>query len=210
MLKKNNLLICIILLAVLFTTFGCEKNGKLKVSNRTLYPVYLGVDDVNYTIPAGDDIKLEVKTGTQSPFDSDVGVYQEIYLSGDTYQIWDAYLNSFVEKTSVWINAGKTTNVYVNANRASIKVVNQSQQYIKRIIVQRNTLSTSITNVHDVFLAPGDEWQKPHPPSDTVNNYFYIVQVIFENDTALTYGNEQNHIYKGEQFLVNVLPPEEK
>lgn len=210
MLNKTNLLLCICLLAVLFSTFGCEKNGNLNVVNRTSHPVYLGVDDVDYTIPAGDDLNLEVKTGTQSPFDSDVGVYQEIYLSGDTYQIWDAFLNSFVEKTSVWVNAGKTTNVYVNANRASIKVVNQSQQYIKRIIVQRNTLSTSITNAHDVYMAPGDEWQKPHPPSDTVNNYFYIVQVIFENDTALTFGDEQNQLYKDDQFLINVPQPQTK
>lgn len=208
MLNKTNLLLLLSLLAILFSTVGCEKNGNLKIINRTSYPVYISIDDVDYTIESGEAFSKEVKTGTQSPFDSDVGVYQEVYLSGDTYQIWDAFLNSFVEKTSVWINAGKTTKVYVNPNRASIKVKNQSTQYIKRIIVQRNTLSTSNTTTHEVFLGPGTEWSKPQTPTDATTNYFFIVQIIFENDSTLTYGNEQNYLYKDDQFLITIPPPE--
>jgi len=199
-------LLLLLLLACLLIT-GCETGGKLKIFNRTSYPVYAGIHGELYTIGADSSFVLEFATPTESIFNPDTGLDVDMYLAGETYQIWDAFLEAYVDSAFVRINTGETTRVYVDPNRAGIKVINQSQQYIKRIIVQKNTLSTSTTFSYDVFMAPGDVWQKPVQPATNTDSFFYIVQIVFENDTIFSYGNTQNILYVDEQFLVTVLQP---
>jgi hypothetical protein len=209
-MKKSMQLILLlaISLALLILT-GCDKDGDLKIINRTDYNVYAGVSGSLYTIPADSTLKLHITTGRQTPFDSNVGKYVEVFLEGETYQIWDAYEETYIPSTEVWINAGKTTNIYLDPNRASVKVVNQSGQYIKRILVQRNTTYNTTTQTYEFpdLLPPGGVWHKQQNPATPQAMYYYLVQVVFENDTILTYGDTGNILYKGDQFLVTVLPP---
>jgi len=207
MFRKRYLLQLLILLAIVLLASGCEKDGHIRIINRTDYPVYAGAFGVLHTLPGNSDLKIFVRTGRQSPFDSNVGTYVTLDLVGETYQIWDAYLERYVDSTYVWVNAGKTTNVFVNANRACIKVVNNSQWWIKKIFIQTHTPSGITTKEHSVYLAPGEDWFLQQNPSTATFTYAYIVQVMFENDTVLTYGNNQNYLYLGDRFLVDVQHP---
>jgi hypothetical protein len=211
---KANLkpLLWLALPAILFFLTGCEKDGNLRIVNRTSYPAYASVLGSSYTIPADSSLKVHVTTGRQSLFDSSVGRYVELFLEGETYQIWDAYEEQFVPKTEVWVNAGKTTSVYMDANRACIKVINQTTANIKRIIVQRNTTmaTQTITYELDPMLAPGGSWYEQQVPATVQYPYYYIVQIFFEDDTSLTYGDTTNILYKDNEFLIHVLPPEKR
>jgi hypothetical protein len=209
--KAKPTFILFILAAVLFMA-GCEKDGDIKIVNRTSYNVYAGIFDEMHTIPADSVLKVHVTTQRQSIFDSSVGRYVELFLEGETYQIWDAYLEQYVDSTFVWVNAGKTTSVYVSPNRACVKVVNQTIMNIKRIIVQRNTVYSTQTMTYelDPMLIPGSSWYKQQIPADTQNQYYYLVQVVFEDDTIYTYGDTTNILHIDDEFLVTVLPPEKQ
>ena len=207
-MKHRFIALLLLLLAASLVMTGCENEGKLKVNNRTSYPLYLGVHGELYTIGADSSLTLRFVTPTQSIVNPDTGLDIDIYLSGETFQIWDAYLSAFVDSTTVRINTGETTSAYANPNRACVKVVNLSQRWIKKIIVQRNTVSTTNTFTYDVYMAPGDSWFKQQVPSTTTNTYFYLVQIVFENDDILSYGDNQNVLYKDDQFLVTVLEPD--
>lgn len=197
----NLLLLAILLLLAT----GCEKDGKIKIYNRTSYPVQAGIYEDSYTIAGNSDLTVDITTGRQTPFDSNVGTWVEIFLAGETYQIYDDYEQAYVPKTSVWVAAGKTTTVYLDPNRACVKVINQTtDKYIKKIIVQRNTFSNAWTNEYNVFMAPNDEWFIQVPPGSTQTPYYYIVQVVFENDSILSYGSETNILYADDRFLVLV------
>jgi len=193
---------------VLLFAMGCEKDGKIKIINRTSYPVYAGIKGDLYTIPSHSNLEKDISTNTQGPFDSNVGKYVDVALAGETFQIWDAYLNSYVDRTFVWVNAGETTKIYVDPNRACVKIVNNTDRYIKRIIVQRNTLNSTATDYYEVFLEPGGSWYKQQNPSYTNNLIYYIVQVVFENDEIYSYGGPGNYLFIDDEFLVTVEEPE--
>lgn len=196
----------LVLVALLLA--GCESGGSLKIINRTSYPLYSWIRGQYYTVPTDSSLLLDFSTPTQSVFNPDTGVDVEMYLAGETFQIWDAFDETYVDSTTVWINTGKTTQVYADPNRACVKVVNQSTQWIKKIIVQRNTVSTSVTLNYDVYLGPGESWFRQQNPATPTSQFFYLVQVIFENDDVLTFGDNQNILYADDQFLVTVPPQE--
>jgi len=201
------LLLLLILTAGGLISSGCEKDGKIRIVNRTSFPLHAVVMDVAYTI-APDGVKtIDVTTGTQTPFSGDVGKYVQVSLLGETFQIWDDYLNHYVDSTYVWVNAGKTTGVYTLPNRASVKVKNQSGQKIKRVIIQRNTTLTSNTDTYDIDLPSGSEWFKPIPFATEENSFYLIVQVVYDDDTSEIFGNEQTIMGLDEQFLIDLLPP---
>jgi hypothetical protein len=211
MKRFSNLILLPVLAALLLFAFGCEKGGHIKIYNQTSYPVYAGALGSNYTIGSDSTLTIKVDTGTSSIFNPDVGKNVELALLGETYQIWDAFEEQFIGATDVWVEAGKTTKVYLNPNRACVKVINETDRYIKKIIVQRNTNFTTVTTNYDLLnnlLGPDESWFKPQPPADTANLYYYIVQVVFENDDTLTYGDEQNILHKDEQFLIHVTEEE--
>jgi hypothetical protein len=207
---KSQLILLLVVLATVLMLTGCEKDGAIRIINRTSHNVYAGILGQNYTIPGDSSLKVHVTTGTQGPFDSSVGRYVELYLQGETYQIWNPDSLVFVDKTTVWVNAGNTTSAYLDPNRACVKVINQTTANIKRIIVQRNTAmaTQTVTYELDPMLAPGGAWYKQQVPADLLNPYYYLVQVIFEDDTTLTYGDSTNILHSDDEFLIHVLPPE--
>ncbi len=200
------ILLMLILVSLVLT--GCETGGKLKIHNRTSHLLFAGIHGELYTIGADSTLTLKFATPTESIFNPDTSIEVDMYLSGETFQIFDEYLGTFVDSTFVVINTGETTKVFADANRACVKVVNQSQRWIKKIIVQRNTVSTSITNSYDVYMAPGDSWFRQQIPSTPSQSYFYVVQIQFENDDMVTYGGMDNVLYSDDLFLVNVQEPE--
>ncbi len=196
------------LAVLMLLTAACEKDGAIKIHNRTSHNVYVSALGSSYTVGGDSTLSLEVSTGTSSIFEPDVGKWVELVLKGETYQIWDDYESAFVDSTSVWVEAGKTTSVYLDPNRACIKVINQSTQWIKKIIIRRSTVSTAYTSSYDVYLAPGEQWFMPQPPADNLNSFYFIVQIQFENDDLLTFGDTSNVLYADDQFVV-IVPPQE-
>ncbi|MFO7660363.1 MAG: hypothetical protein R6V77_05570 [Candidatus Cloacimonadaceae bacterium] len=201
-------ILLLLLLAFLFLT-GCETGGKLKIYNKTSHLLFAGIHGELYTIGSDSTLTLDFATPTESIFNPDTSIEVDMFLSGETFQIFDEFLGTFVDSTFVVINTGETYKVYANPNRACVKVINQSQRWIKKIIVQRNTVSTSVTTTYDVFMAPGDTWFKQQIPSNSSQAFFYVVQIQFENDDLVTYGDIQNVLYADDLFLVEVLEPEE-
>ncbi len=197
-------LMLMVLTLLLLGIAGCEKGAKLKIYNRTSYPVYAGALGEAYTIPADSVLSLDISTSSTSIFNPDVGKYVTLDLVGETYQIWDSFLEAFVDSTYVWVDAGETTKVYIDPNRASVKVLNHSTQWIKKIIISRGTLSGTLVTGYDVYLGPGAKWFKQVPPADPSHNYYYIVQVQFENDDIISFGSNTNVLHVDEQFLVTV------
>jgi hypothetical protein len=204
------LLLLLIIAAAGLASAGCEKDGKVRIINRTSFPLHAVVLDAAYTIAPDASKTIEVTTGTQTPLSDDVGKYVQVSLLGETYQIWDAFENHYVDSTFVWVNAGKTTSIYTFPNRASVKVSNQSGLHIKRVIIQRNTNLTSNTDTYDIDLPNGKSWFKPIPYATEENSFFLIVQAVFDDDTGEIYGSPQTIIGLDEQFLINVLPPVRK
>lgn len=203
-MHNRRLFLLILIAVILLFAAGCEKDGKIKIINRTSYPVYAGVKGDFYTISSHSNVEINISTGTQGPFDSNVGKYVDVTLAGETFQIWDAYLDNYVNGTYVWVNAGETTKIYADPNRACVKIVNNTNRYIKRIIVQRNTLNTTVTDYYEVFLGPGEFWFKQQNPSSPSNLIYYIAQVVFENDEIYSYGDNENYLFIDDEFLVNV------
>lgn len=208
MKRFSLLLFTLALLALMLLSTACEKDGAIKIHNRTSHNVYTSALGESYTIGGDSTLTIDVSTGTSSIFRPDVGKWVDLVLKGETYQIWDDYESAFVDSTSVRVEAGKTTQVYLDPNRACIKVINQSTQWIKKIIVRRSTVSTAYTSSYDVYLAPGEQWFKPQPPADNLNTYYFIVQIQFENDDLLTFGDAQNVLYADDQFVV-IVPIQE-
>ncbi len=206
---RHRIFLCI-LLTILATmcliSTGCEKNGKIRIANRTSYPLYAVVLDTPYTIAPGSDRKINVTTETQYPFTNDVGKYVRVSLQGETYQIWDDYLSRYVDSTYVWVNAGKTTSIYTMPNRASVKVKNQSGLHIKRVIVRRVASQNTITDNYEVDLDNGESWYKAIPFATTGYNFYLTAQVVFDDNSMQSYGNQQTIMHVDEQFLIEVLP----
>jgi len=203
-MKRQNIILLIAALMLMFFVLGCEKDGTLKVHNQTSYPVYAGLLGFVYPIPADSVLKLHITTQRQTPFTQRVSRRVNLALQGETYQIWDELESTFVESTFVRIDAGGTTSVYLHPNRACIKVLNRSQWNIKKIIIQRNAGSTPFTAPYDVFITPGNSWYKQVMPATTQNSFYYLVQVQFENDTIISYGDSGNILYTDDRFLVMV------
>jgi len=199
-------LLLFLFIFVIFLT-GCEKDGVLKITNRTSYPINAAIYNSPQVIPPGSVLKKEITTERQSLFGGDVGKYVDLDLEGETYEIWDYDLEAYVPNTRVFVKAGQTTKVYLDPNRACIKVINQSGWNIKKVIIQQNSNSETSTNPYIVFLENNDVWYKQVDPATATESCFYIIQIVFENDTIVTYGDNQNILYTDEEFLITVTPP---
>jgi hypothetical protein len=212
MKTRFRLLMLLAILVIAFISAGCEKDGEIRVINRTSHNLYAGIFDVMHTIPADSSVTVHVSTQRKSFLDSSVGRYVEVYLEGETYQIWDDFQHSYVDSTFVWVEAGNTTRIFADPNRACVKVINNTERYIKRIIVQRNTNATSNTMTYEFEppMAPDATWFKQQVPATAQYHYFYLVQVVFENDEIYTYGDTDNILYEDDLFLVDVQDPLKK
>jgi hypothetical protein len=201
------LLLLIIMVVVSIITSGCEKDGKIRIVNRTTHNLYASVLDRNYAIPTAAKQVIEVSTKIQTPLTGDVGKWVLVTLQGETYQIWDNYLNRYVDSTYVWVNAGKTISIYTFPNQASVKIKNQSGLHIKRVLIERNTNIITIPKTYEVDLSSGVEWYKQVPYASNEDPFFLTVTVTFDDNSTINYGNLQRIYGLDEQFLIEVQPP---
>ncbi len=186
---------------------GCEKDGSIKIINRTSYPVYAGIATTEYTIGEGNSRTIDVSTPTSSVFNPDVEKKVDLHLIGETFMIYDDYLEEYVEQTTVVVKPGKTTKVYIDPNRASVKVRNLTDSLITQIQVERHEIQNTYTSTYDVNIASNSEWFQTIPYATSNNQFFIIVRVLFSDGTEYLYGNTQTILGKDEQFMVEILPP---
>jgi hypothetical protein len=206
---RNKLFLILLLLAfvaISLVTTGCEKDGKIRIVNRTSYPLYASVQGDNMTIAGGEARSVEVTTRTQSPLTDEVSKYVKVDLQGETFQIYDEFLQRFVDSTYVLVKAGKTTSIYAQPNRACIKVVNHSGQHISQIITHRHTEQNTITDFYNVDLPNNASWFKQEPPATTSNSFYFTVDVVFDDSTILTFGGPDSRFAVDEEFLIDVVP----
>lgn len=204
------MLLMITVVIISIVSSGCEKNGKIKIINQTAHALYAEVLDNNYVLSDSSTKTIDVTTGRKDPFTGDVGKWVRVTLKGETYQIWDGFLDRYVDSTYVWVSAGKTVSIYTRPNRASVKVKNQSGKHIKRIIIRKNTNLTTIRDTYNVDLPNGNEWHQPIQYSDSDNVFYVTVQVDFDDDSSKLYGDPQSIYGLDKQFLIEVLPPFKK
>lgn len=197
-------MIMIAALSILST--GCEKNGKIKIINRTSFPLYASVKDEPVVIAPGAYKKFDIKTDTQYPLFDEVGKYTKVDLRGETYQIWDGYEEKYVDFTYVWVKAGEISNIYALPNRASVKVINNTNQPIKRVVIQKNYGSGVATDANETDILSGDYWYKPIDYVTGSIDFYLIVQVVFQDNSIRTYGDSTVKKHLDEQFLIDVQP----
>lgn len=207
-MKSINLPFSLLILLPLYFLFctGCEKDSTIRLVNRTSYPLYAIIQSKSYTIAPGSDHEVEISTKQQTPLTGEVGKYVNVNLTGETYQIWDNYLNRYVDSTFVWVEAGKTISIYASPNRASFKVKNRSDQVISSVILQRISTQQTLTDTYYLNLPDNEDWYKQIPFATEDNEFHLIAHVILADGTDIVYGNPQTIIGIDEQFLIEVVP----
>lgn len=217
---KTRLLTGLILAAMLLLLSACESGGKLRIINRSSYPVYVSVDDGSeMVIAAGGVRNYEIETDTQSILTGTVEEEVRVRLVGETYQIYNEFTHTYVDTTLVYLKAGQTLPVYIDPNRASIKIFNNSlADTISNVEVYRHNFinPTRIGNLGEIL--PGGSvffHVNPSVPTNSAvlpwiptpaTNYYYYIKVILNDGTSYLYGGETNILYKDQQYLVSYTP----
>jgi hypothetical protein len=208
--RLNQLILLGGVFIILLSITACEKDGAIKIYNHTSFPVYTGIASDDYVIPGGASKSIPVTTARSSIFNPDVEKKVLVDLIGETYMIYDDYLEHYVRQTNVYVTAGKTTNVYINPNLASVKVRNLSDSLITQVIVERHQSQNTYYDTYNVNIPLEGEWHAPTLAA-TANNQFYLrVRVVFSGGTQFQYGGSTIIKEKDEQFLITVLPPTPK
>lgn len=202
-MKKRLFIHLLLILAVLITLTGCESGAKIRVINRTSYPVHATVEKQQpIIIPGNSEHTFGIDTDTQTFFSGEVREQLWLKLIGETFAIYDHENEVYVDSTQVTVKAGKTLNAFIDANRASIKVVNDSDLNIIRAEVYKNfgtydQISGIMQNIH-----PGEERFMRVNYATPTTQFSYRVVVVDENNVPHFYGNNQTVLAVGQQFLV--------
>lgn len=208
--RQNQLILLGSMFILLLTITACEKDGAIKIYNHTSFPLYAGIASDEYVIPGGASKSIPVTTPRSSVFNPDVEKKVLLDLIGETYMIYDDYLEQYVRQTNVYVKPGKTTNIYINPNLASVKVRNLSDSLITQVIVERHQSQNTYYDTYNVNIPLEGEWNAPTMAA-TANNQFYLrVRVVFSGGSQFQYGGSTTIKEKDEQFLITVQPPAPK
>lgn len=217
---KSRLLMGFVLAAMLILITGCESGGKIRIVNRSTFPVYVSVENGPEMVIAGGGVRnYDIDTDTQSFLTGTVEKAVRVHLVGETYQIYNQYNHSYVDTTEVYVLAGKTVPIYIDPNRASIKIINNSvEDTITNVEVYRHNFinPTRIGNLGQILpgksifyhvnpSVPIDSAVLPWIPTPATHFYYYA-KVILSDGSSYLYGGESNILYKDQQYLISFTP----
>lgn len=193
--------------ALLFLA-ACESGGNFRVVNQTSYPIYIAVgEDEELAIPGGGEHTFAVETEKQSLFNPNVTVDVPVRLTGETYQIYDAENEVFVDTTTVRIKVGETTNAFINPNRGSFKVVNNSSHTVVRAELYKHNFVGVVASYELGSIAPGGFDFLPVGYATNSNNFYYYATVQMDNGNIYNYGGPTNIVELDSQFLITLIDP---
>ncbi|MBM4402767.1 MAG: hypothetical protein FJ042_00015 [Candidatus Cloacimonetes bacterium] len=202
-MKNRRILYLLLIMAVAIILAACESGGKIRVINRTDYPMYASVDrEQTIVIPGDSEHVFEIDTDTQTFYSGEVKKQAWLKLIGETYTIFDHFEEVYVDSTQITVRAGKTLNVFLDANRASVKILNSSDLNIVRAeIYQDFGAYDQVVGLLE-NIAPGEERFLRVNYATPTSQFFYRVRIMDENNLVYNYGGNQTILTVGQQFLV--------
>ena len=209
-----------VLAAMLILITACESGGKIRIINRSSFPVYVSVENGSeMVIAAGGVRNYEVDTDTQSFLTGVVEKGVRVRLVGETFQIYNEYNHSYVDTTMVYVRAGKTLPIYIDPNRASIKIINNSvADTITSVEFYRHNFinPTRVGTMGQILPGKSGFYHvNPSIPTDSgvlpwiptpATNYYYYAKVILSDGSSYLFGGESNILYKDQQYLISYVP----
>ncbi len=205
-MKRLSLLILPVV-ALMFLA-ACDSGGNFRVINQTSYPIYVTMgDEEELAIPGGGEHSFAVETEKQHFLNPNVRVSVPIRLRGETYQLYDAEGETFVDTTSVVIKVGETTNAFISPNRASFKVVNNSSHGVTRVDLYKHNFIGVVASFQLGNIAPGKFDFLPVEYATNSNNFYYYATVQMDDGTVYNYGDPTNILELDHQFLITLTDP---
>lgn len=201
----------LLLLAALLLLTGCESGGKLRVINRSSYPVFVRVaDSAELKIAGGAEHTFSVSTAKQHIFNPGVEKVVTVWAKGETFQLEEEEqgILRYVDSTRVVIHAGETLPAYCTPNRASFKVVNNSSKAIQHAILYKRKNGGNIYVADLGWISSGEAKFIPVDYATSSNNFSYFAEITPENGSPQNFGDETNILDKDEQFLITLTDPE--
>ncbi len=188
-------LIIFVIAMVAIILSACSKSGAdLVVHNNTSNRMWVNFDDNEILINSNESVSKHFSTSEQNMFSGEVEKKVEVGITGETYRIYDYNEQEYVENTKVTLKAGEKEHIYCRSNLACLKIINNSSHDLLTVRYIKTYLSGQAFPTTVSFNEPlgeGDEWFIP-VDGQYDRDFYYLVELHFENDLMLTYGDEES------------------
>jgi len=198
-------------IVILIGISACESGGKLRIVNKTSYPLFIGLEgEMPVTLPGKAsnteffEHTFELPTDKQTPLSGTVKAKRRLILRGETYQIYDDVNEVFTDTTEIVVEAGQTLSAYISPNRASVKIVNDSSNKVLDAIVYRHNFSSYIAVARMTDIEAGTSSFVRLDYATTTNQFYYFVVITLDNGNEYTFGSETNILSLDNQLLIHL------